>query len=179
LRALTKQTDERLLIEAAQRDPTHFAELYEANFDRVYAFLARRVRNREEAQDLTAEVFHQALAGISRFQWQGAPFAAWLLGIAANVLADRWQHVATRQEVATEDAPEPAGIGDEAEKRAMLTQLVESLPQDQQYVIVRRFVDQQSLREIAQELGRTEGAVKQLQFRALQSLRTLIRSNYG
>ena len=182
MRALEHETDERSLIEAAQRDPVHFAELYENNFDRVYGFLARRVRNREEAQDLTAEVFHQALAGIARFQWRGAPFATWLLGIAANVLADRWQHLAKQQEVSAEngDAAENlAGISDDAEKRAMLSQLVDSLPQDQRYVIVRRFVDQRSLREIAQELRRSEGAVKQLQFRALQNLRTLIRSNHG
>ena len=59
---------ERLLIEAAQRDPRRFAELYEQNFDRVYAFIARRVRNREEAEDLTSEVFHQALANLPRFR---------------------------------------------------------------------------------------------------------------
>ncbi|HKN35382.1 MAG TPA: TonB family protein [Terriglobales bacterium] len=68
MKALETDTDERLLIEAAQRDPAHFAELYENNFDRVYAYIARRVQNREEAQDLTAEVFHQALASIARFR---------------------------------------------------------------------------------------------------------------
>ena len=128
MRALEHETDERSLIEAAQRDPVHFAELYENNFDRVYGFLARRVGNRDEAQDLTAEVFHQALAGLARFQWRGAPFATWLLGIAANVLADRWQHLAKQQEVAADDGhggAEPAGIADEAEKRAMLSQLVD------------------------------------------------------
>ncbi len=83
-------SDERLLIEAAQRDPSCFAELYENNFDRVYAFMARRAGSRDEAEDLTAEVFHQALAGIGRFQWRGLPFVAWLLGIAGNLLRDRW-----------------------------------------------------------------------------------------
>jgi RNA polymerase sigma-70 factor (ECF subfamily) len=60
----------------------------------------------------------------------------------------------------------------------MLFQLVERLPEDQRLVVLRRFVDQKSLREIAQELGRTEGAVKQLQFRALQTLRSKVRSNH-
>jgi hypothetical protein len=76
--------DERLLIEAAQQDPSRFAELYEKNFHRVYAFVARRVRDRDEAEDVTAEVFHEALRSLGRFQWRGAPFAAWLLRIAAN-----------------------------------------------------------------------------------------------
>src|SRR5215469_9049708 len=84
-------SDERLLIEAAQQDPSRFAELYERNFHRVYAFVARRVRDRDEAEEVTAEVFHEALLNLQRFQWRGAPFAAWLLRIAANTLNDRWR----------------------------------------------------------------------------------------
>ena len=177
MRVVEKDTGERLLIEAAQRDPTRFAELYEQNFERVYAYLAVRVRNRDEAQDLTAEVFHQALAGISRFEWRGAPFVTWLLGIAANLLADRWERASKRPEVQTDEL-EQAGVNDKVEERAMLFQLVDGLPEDQRHVILRRFVDQRSVREIAQELGRSEGAVKQLQFRALQNLRTRIRSSH-
>lgn len=177
MRVLEYETDERLLIEAAQRDPLRFAELYENNFERVYAFIAYRVRDREEAQDLTAEVFQQALAGIQRFEWRGVPFAAWLLGIAAKVLADRWERLGKRQEVPTDEL-ELAGIDAAIEQRAMLFQLVDALPEDQRKVIVRRFVDQRTIREIAQELGRSEGAVKQLQLRALQTLRNRMRSNY-
>ena len=169
--------DERLLIEAARSDPSRFAELYEKNFNRVYAFVARRVNDRNEAEDITAEVFHQALVNIGRFQWRGVPFAAWLLRIAANRLADRWQKASRNPEVLTDVLEEP-GKDAEIERRAMLFQLVERLPEDQRLVIVRRFVDQKSVREIAQELGRTEGAVKQLQFRALQTLRQSIRSNH-
>ena len=177
VRALELETDERLLIEAAQRDPLRFAELYESNFERVYAFVVYRVRDREEAQDLTAEIFHQALASIQRFEWQGKPFAAWLLGIAARVLADRWEQLGKRQEVAADEVKE-AGIEAVTEQRAMLFQLVDALPPDQRQVIIRRFVDQRTIREIAQEFGRSEGAVKQLQFRALQTLRSHMRSKY-
>jgi RNA polymerase sigma-70 factor, ECF subfamily len=177
LSVVEKDTGERLLIEAAQRDPTRFAELYEQNFERVYAYLAVRVRNRDEAQDLTAEVFHQALAGISRFEWRGAPFVTWLLGIAANLLADRWEPASKQPEVQADEL-ERAGLDDKVEQRAMLFQLVDGLPEDQRHVILRRFIDQRSVREIAQELGRSEGAVKQLQFRALQNLRTRIRSGH-
>src|SRR6266481_8736951 len=79
---------ERLLIEAAQKDPSRFAALYENNFERVYAFIVRRVRDRHEAEDLTAEVFQHALANLSRFEWRGVPFAVWLFRIAANAMAD-------------------------------------------------------------------------------------------
>lgn len=180
LRALetNQQTDERLLIEAAQRDPIRFAELYELNFDRVYAYIASRVRDRDVAEDLTAEVFQQALANLGRFEWRGVPFAAWLMRIAANAMHDRWARNAREGPVPDDPLEEP-GFDDEIEQRAMLFQLVESLPPDQRLVVRRRFVDQRSIREIAQELHRTEGAIKQLQFRALQTLRSQLRSSHG
>jgi RNA polymerase sigma-70 factor (ECF subfamily) len=178
LKALESHNDERLQVEAARQDPARFAKLYENNFDRVYAYIAHRVRDRDEAQDLTAEVFHQALAGLPRFEWRGLPFAAWLLGIAAHVLSDRWQRAARQQEVAA-DGLEQAGVDDDVERKAMLYQLVDTLPADQRQVIIQRFVGQRSLREIATELGRSEGAIKQLQLRALQNLRERIRCNHG
>lgn len=182
LAGLANLNQERRLIEAAQSDPSRFAELYESNFHRVYAFVARRVSNRDEAQDVTAEVFHQALRNIGRFQWRGVPFAAWLLRIAANALADRWQHAARGIEVPANEAEienEAAQAEDATiERRAMLFQLVDRLPSDQRLVIMRRFVDQKSIREIAQELGRSEGAVKQLQFRALETLRSKVRNTH-
>ncbi len=174
MRALLSETDERLLIEAAQRDPSHFAALYEANFERVYAFVLGRVRDRDVAQDVTAEVFHQALANLARFEWRGVPFSAWLVRIAANTIADRWQRTNREQELPEEELAE-AGADGELERRTMLFKLVDTLPDDQRMVVVRRFVEQQSIREIARELGRSEGAVKQLQFRALHSLRERIK----
>jgi RNA polymerase sigma-70 factor, ECF subfamily len=176
LKAIEPDAHERQLIEAAQRDPNRFGELYESNFDRVYAFVARRVPSREEAEDLTAEVFHQALAGLSKFEWQGTPFAAWLVGIASHLIAHRWQRAARQSEVS--DELESVGVPEETERQAMFTQLVNRLPDDQRHVIRRRFLDQRSIRDIAQELGRSEGAVKQLQFRAIENLRKQARSRH-
>ena len=87
MRALDYQTDEQLLIEAAQRDPHRFADLYEHNFERVYAYIARRVPSREEAQDLTAEVFHQALANLGKFEWRGVPFFTGIFTTVIQFLA--------------------------------------------------------------------------------------------
>jgi RNA polymerase sigma-70 factor (ECF subfamily) len=168
------KNDEQLQVEAARQDPARFAELYENNFDRVYAYIASRVRTREEAQDATADVFHRALASLPRFEWRGLPFVAWLLGIAANVLSDRWHRVARQRQIVADDLDQ-IGIEDDIEQRAMLYQLVDTLPADQRHVIVRRFVGQKSLREIATELERSEGAIKQLQLRALQNLRDRIK----
>ena len=177
MKALETDADERLLIEAAQRDPSRFAELYESNFERVYAYIARRVPDRHEAQDLTADTFHQALASIKTFEWRGVPFVAWLIGIAAKLIARRWQKAANQCEVSTHDMEE-AGADGEAEKLALLTEFLNSLPADQRQVVIRRFVDQRSCRDIAQEMGKSEGAVKQLQFRAIQALRERARGNH-
>ena len=175
LKAQGTDTDEWRAIEAAQKDPARFAELYENNFERVYAFVARRVRDRNEAEDVTSEVFHQALANLARFQWRGVPFAAWLFKIAANSIIDRSKRAAREREL-PEDLDVPAEVStldieDEIEQRARLFRLVDLLPESQRHVIAKRFAEEKSIREIANEIGRSEGAVKQLQFRALQSLR--------
>jgi RNA polymerase sigma-70 factor (ECF subfamily) len=193
LKAPGHEPDERQLVEAAQRDPRHFAALYERHFDRVYAFIARRVRDRDVAQDLTSDVFHQALAGLPRFEWRGIPLSAWLLRIAANAVADRWKRAARERQnpvseegQATQEAREgqiphePAAAElAEVERRAELFQLVESLPADQRRVIELRFAGEQSIREVAHALQRSEGAIKQLQFRALQNLRARIGEGNG
>jgi RNA polymerase sigma-70 factor, ECF subfamily len=174
LKALKKEADERLLIEAAQKDPARFADLYELHFERVYAYVVRRVQDRAETEDLTAEVFHQALANLKRFEWRGIPFAAWLFRIAANLISDRWQH--SRREIVNDSAVigaaqvGPAEI-EAVEKRATLFRLVETLPPEQRRVVVLRFAEQKSIKQVAREIRKTEGAVKQLQFRALTNLR--------
>ena len=167
------ESDERLLIEAAQKDPSRFAELYEQNFNRVYAYVARRVRDRAEIQDLTAHVFQQALANLGKFKWKGSPFAAWLYRIASNAIADRAKQKMREASNPSEQAADSSTATDleEVERRARLFSAVDKLPEDQRRVIVLRFAEEKSIREIAAELTRSEGAVKQLQFRALENLR--------
>ena len=166
---------ERSRIESARRDPARFADLYEDNFYRVYAYIARRVRDRATAEDLTSEVFREALAGIAKFEWRGVPFIAWLLRIASRALADHYAQ--SGREVFEEKPPhaDPADL----ERSAMLHQLVDRLPEAQYQVIHLRFVEQKSIRDIAEALGRTEGAVKQLQFRAVETLRSLLEATHA
>ena len=179
---------ERALIEAAQRDRGRFSELYEANFERVYAYVVRRVRDRDEAQDLTADVFHLALKSLPRFEWRGVPFAAWLFRIASNEIADRSKSAARRRAHESQNANVDSGPDDrvgvaagveEAERRGRLFKLVERLPRDQSRVIAMRFAEDKSIREIAAALGRSEGSVKQLQFRGLQNLRLRLGDTNG
>jgi RNA polymerase sigma-70 factor (ECF subfamily) len=174
-------------VEAAQADPNRFADLYELYFDRVYAFIARRVRDRGETEDLTSEVFHRALANLSRFEWRGTPFLAWLYRIAHNAVLDRAKRKALEPSLpAQPDAAEPADPTapaeeelQQAERRARLYRSVDGLPTDQRRVIVLRFAEEKSIREIAGELGRSEGAVKQLQVRALENLRARMEEAHG
>ena len=185
--------DDRFLIEAAQADPARFAELYDRYVDRVYAYVSRRMGRRSEAEDITSAVFEQALAALPRFEWRGVPFAAWLFRIAANALADHWK----REGRDSHDPPPPAfarsaparprrslGGGwdvpderehQEIERRLGLFQLVDRLPDAQRQVIHMRFVEERSIREVAAALDRSEGAVKQLQLRALETLRKGIK----
>jgi RNA polymerase sigma-70 factor (ECF subfamily) len=166
LKARTNEPDEQRLVEAAQKDPSRFAELYENNFEQVYAFVASRIY---------AEVFHHALAKLGKFEWRGVPFSAWLFRIAANAIQDRRKRAARGR---GDEAPEAeaAGAGDyeAVERRAALFRLVSQLPQDQRRVLEMRFAEKRSIREIARELGRSEGAIKQLQFRAVQTLRSRV-----
>ncbi len=166
---MSKEQDDRLLVEAAQRDPARFADLYQQNFYRVYSYVVRRVGDRHQAEDLTADVFREALACIHKFEWRGLPFAAWLMGITARVLADHWRR--SGRESGNPSIEPEASVPAEVERTAMLFQLVDRLPEAQFRVIHLRFVEQKSIREIAQELGRTEGSIKQLQLRAIESLR--------
>lgn len=180
------ERDERRLVEAAQRDRACFGAVYERYFGLVYGFTARRVRERALAEDLTSEVFRKALASLPRFKWTGAPFGAWLLRIAANMIADR-----AKREAKLAAAPLDAGsIGprssedtqatlEHAERRARLFRLVDELPADQKRVVVLRFAEEKSIKEIAGQLGRSEGAVKQLQFRALESMRARLAVKNG
>lgn len=167
------ENDDRTLVQAAQADPARFEELYDRYVHRVYGFVSRRVGNRAAAEDITSAVFEQALASLPKFEWRGVPFAAWLIRIAANALADHWRGTA-REAGGAAEMPD-AGETDAIEERAILFQLVERLPDLQRRVIELRFGEEKSIREIAAALQRTEGAVKQLQLRALENLRKGMR----
>jgi len=172
------EADDRLLVEAAQQDPSRFAELYELNFDVVYAFVVRQTRDRDAAQDITSEVFHDALANLGSFEWRGIPFLAWLLRIASNAVADHFHRSARNRRVAELDerlevqlANLTTDILTNWDPYARVFRSVKELPDDQRRVVEMRFAEEKSIGEIARTIGRSEGAVKQLQFRALQTLR--------
>lgn len=174
------KAEERQLVEAAQKDPARFDALYELHFERVYGFIAGRVHDRATAEDLTSEVFYKAIANLKSYEWRGVPFAAWLLRIASNVIIDRWQRASREHSMFNEAADPGAHLDIRAiEHRARLFRLVGLLPEAQRRVVHERFVDQRSIREIAGRLGKSEGAIKQLQLRALERLRVQMEGRHG
>ena len=167
----------RVLVERGQHgDREALEELYLLHFDRIYSYLHMSVGNRHDAEDLTTQTFLKMLESITRFRWQAAPFSAWLFRIAHNLAMDHFR--ATRRWQPEEDVPEPAGETEpsaelqafQAIGRQSMLELIEGLSQEQRQVLTLKFVFNLPNAEVATILGKTEGAVKSLQHRALVSL---------
>ena len=161
-------------------DRVAFAELYDTHVDSVYRYLLYRVREPSDAEDLTSEVFTRAFANIHRYKWQGKSFLAWLYTIARNAVTDRRRR--DRPTVELDNAYGLASEGPTAHDLAVRGENVEALrgavkhlTGEQQEVLVLRFVENLSSREVANILGKNEGAIRALQFRALGRLRKILR----
>src|SRR5438067_10804850 len=184
LSAPSQATDLRRLVGLAQDgDREALEELYLLHFDRIYSYLHMSVGNRHDAEDLTTQTFLKMLEAIGRFRWRKAPFSAWLFRIAHNLAMDHFR--ATRRWQPEEEVPEPEGAEEssaeevalEAIGRRSMLELIESLSAEQQQVLTLKFVFGFSNGEAATILGKTEGAVKSLQHRALASLQKQIASS--
>jgi RNA polymerase sigma-70 factor, ECF subfamily len=167
----------RQLVERAQDgDRDALEELYLIHFDRIYSYLHMSVGNRHDAEDLTTQTFLKMLEAIGRFRWRSAPFSAWLFRIAHNLAMDHFR--AARRWQPEEEVPEPPGAeATSAEEAAMhsigrqsMLDLIENLSPEQQQVLTLKFVFNFPNGEVATILGKTEGAIKSLQHRALVSL---------
>jgi RNA polymerase sigma-70 factor, ECF subfamily len=167
----------RALVDRAKEgDRDALEELYLIHFDRIYSYLHVSVGNRHDAEDLTTQTFLKMLESIGKFRWQSAPFSAWLFRIAHNLAMDHFR--AARRWQPEEEVPEPepdestsaeAGALDSIGRKSML-ELIEELSPEQQQVLTLKFVFNFPNADVATILGKTEGAIKSLQHRALVSL---------
>jgi len=178
------------LIERAQGgDGAAFGLLYDRYFDTVFRFVYFRVGNRQLAEDLTADTFLRALKRISSFTWQGRDLGAWLVTIARNLVADHFKSGRYRLEVTTGDvldadrpdrgpegSPEAAVI--DHITNVDLLKAVKQLNPEQQECIVLRFLHGFSVAETAQAMGKNEGAIKALQYRAVRALARLLPEGF-
>jgi RNA polymerase sigma-70 factor (ECF subfamily) len=170
------------LVELAQSgDAEAFAQLYDCYLDTVYRYVYYRVGSRALAEDLTSETFLRALRRIGTFTWQGRDFGAWLVTIARNLVADHFKSSRFRLEVTTgemldadqvEDGPEDSVL--EALSSAVLIDAIKQLNPQQQECVTLRFLQGLSVAETAQVMGKNEGAIKTLQYRAVRTLARLL-----
>ncbi len=174
-----------LVDRAQQGDREALEELYLIHFDRIYSYLHVSVGNRHDAEDLTTQTFLRMLESIGKFRWQSAPFSAWLFRIAHNLAMDHFR--AARRWQPEEEVPEPdpdestsaeAGALQSIGRKSMLD-LIEDLSPEQQQVLTLKFVFNFSNGEAATVLGKTEGAIKSLQHRALVSLQKQLDKRGG
>jgi RNA polymerase sigma-70 factor, ECF subfamily len=173
---LNDETIDRLVLEAQQGDLGAFASIFDAYHVAVYRFVASRVGNPSDAEDLTQLVFVKALEALPRFAARGVPFGGWLFRLARNAVID---HVRTRRahsdlDGATNRATEDVGPEAAAVIRDDLTAVaraLEDLTEDQREVIALRFFAGLSAKEAAEAMGRQEGTIRGLQFRAIAALR--------
>jgi RNA polymerase sigma-70 factor (ECF subfamily) len=170
---------EQALIRLAQRGDTQaFAQLYRAYVDNIYRYIYFRVNAIPVAEDLTADVFMKALEGLPRYQDRAVPFLGWLYRIAHARLVDYYRRSRQHEDI---DALE-LGIVQDLDAPLMAEHVrtaLHTLTDEQQQVVILRFVEGRSLQETAELLGKTEGAIKTMQHRALQSLaRALQRQGF-
>jgi RNA polymerase sigma-70 factor (ECF subfamily) len=172
------------LVDAAQSgDGEAFGQLYDRYVDVVHRYIAFRVNNHALAEDLTSETFLRALRRISSFTWQGRDFGAWLVTIARNLITDHYKSSRYKLEHSTSDMVEAGhDRGQDGPERevlagitnAALLEAVKRLGPEQQECIVLRFLQGMSVAETAAVLGKNEGAIKALQYRAVKALARLL-----
>ncbi|MHA4817065.1 ECF subfamily RNA polymerase sigma factor, BldN family [Streptomyces aculeolatus] len=170
------------LVERAQSGETEaFGRLYDQYADTVYRYIYYRVGGRATAEDLTSETFLRALRRIGTFTWQGRDFGAWLVTIARNLVADHFKSSRFRLEVTTGEMLDPSETERSPEDSVLeslsntaLLETVRKLNPQQQECVTLRFLQGLSVAETAKVMGKNEGAIKTLQYRAVRTLARLL-----
>jgi RNA polymerase sigma-70 factor, ECF subfamily len=165
--------EERQLILAAQRELSNFAILYERYADQIFAYCYTLTKNKELAQDVTAATFAKAMEELPRFEWRGVPYSAWLYRVAANQVSRLRRQPGTLElhDEHFASSPDPLEVALANGRNAEIRSAVAGLPRDQREVVVLRFGGGLRNKEISEIMGRSEGAIKLLTFRALTTLR--------
>lgn len=174
------QDEQSLVRRAQQRDQEALTQLYEANFDKIYRYVALKIGDRFEAEDITQQVFINAIESISRFKWQGTSFSAWLYRIAHNQIVDYLRRKTKRPMVPLEKAAtkssneDPSATAELNVDIARVAGAMKKLTKAQREVISLRFASELSITEVAETMGKSEGAIKALQHSAILSLRKIM-----
>lgn len=168
-----------LMAQAAAGDQAAFATVYERYFTPVYRYIYFRVRSRHEAEDIAQTVFMKAFSAIGRYQERGKEPLAYFFTIARNAVINYWRTRRTTPMSMLErlfatkasEEPEPDEVAIDAEEGAGVREALATLTEEQQEAITLRFMGERSNAEIAQLMGKSEEAVRQLHSRGLRALR--------
>ena len=173
------QDEESLVRRAQQLDQEAFAQLYEQYFDKIYRYVTLRIGNETEAEDMTQQVFLNALQSISSFRWKGIPFSAWLFRIAHNQVVDYWRKkkrtAVPLDESSVSNNNNPQLITEQKLDIEQLLSATKQLTEAQREVISLRFAGELSIAQVAKTMGKSQGAVKALQHSAIVALRKALR----
>lgn len=170
-----------LVARAIKRDVVAFGLLYEAYLDRIYRYVYYRLGSATEAEDLTEQVFLKAWEAIDRYEARGTPFTAWLYRMAHNLVIDhyRGRRATTPIDDVDEsslDVEDVTGAVESALEAEEVREAIRCLSPDHQQLIVLRFIEGLSHGEVAKIIGKSEGAARVIQFRALQALGKVLES---
>lgn len=177
------EREKELAVRASQHDPEAFAELYDLYVDRIYNYIYYKVGNTAEAEDLTAQVFTKAWEAIGSYRWQGHSFSPWLFRIAHNLVVDYHRArrpttvldvLETRPHVINSEADRPEQVMQNLMTLERVRQAISQLTEEQQTVIILRFIEGYSTADIAEVMGKQPGAIRGLQFRGLTALRKIL-----
>jgi RNA polymerase sigma-70 factor (ECF subfamily) len=173
------QDEVRALVEkAAAGSVEAFGEVYSMYLDRIYRYIYYQVHNKETAEDLTEEVFIKAWRKIGKFRWEGRPFSAWLYRIAHNHVVDYFRtnrrHEPLDIDIPT-DQDQPEGEYEQKQLQQMILRALSSLPQQQRQIITLKFIEDSSNETIGQVTGKSQGAIRVMQMRALGALRRRLK----
>ena len=172
------QNEESLVRRAQKRDQEAFAQLYEEHFDKIYRYIALRIGNETEAEDMTQQVFLNALQSISSFKWKGVPFSAWLFRIAHNKVVDHLRKKKRTPVVLDESLASNEDTPHQVTERKLdierLLQATKQLTEAQREVISLRFTSELPIAQVAKIMGKSPGAVKALQHSGIVALRKVL-----
>ena len=173
------QDEESLVRRAQQRDQQAFTQLYEEHFDKIYRYVALRIGNEMEAEDITQQVFLKALHSISSFKWKGAPFSAWLFRIAHNQVVDHLRKKTKQATVPIDNiqvssSSDPQSLVEQKLDIEQLLSATKRLTEAQREVISLRFASELPIAQVAKIMDKSVGAVKALQHSAIVALRKVL-----
>jgi len=173
------QEEESLVQRAQNSDAEAFSQLYERYFNKIFRYIALKIGNPAEAEDMAQQVFLKSLQSISSYRWRDVPFSAWLFRIAHNLVVDHLRKKTRQPTASLENLPLAAG--DDPQELALdnldnerLKVATKQLTQAQQEVISLRFAGELPIAEVARIMGKKPGAIKALQHSAIVALRKLM-----